>query len=119
MSEKQELKMETYGHGHFIRFACWICGEETAKEGFSARILLDGNTVVADDICRECLKAGPEGIVERAKEYSEYLRNKAEACFERARMLSHMSASDWIFEDAFNKANKEWELEAFGGTNIE
>ena len=95
-----------------MRYSCGICGGQTEKEGFSVTIELP-NIEKIEDVCRQCLDAGPVGASKRALEYAERLKNDILYFEAVAEQLSKIEQCDeWIDSKQFSKlANASWEKE--------
>lgn len=98
-----EYKIEVYSHNVFSSFRCNFCRAGTPKNGVTARLLENGEKTGLDDICPQCLDAGPSGAAARMRETSKNLREWADSLERDANNVEGISVENWATSDDCEK----------------
>ncbi|MBN1451136.1 MAG: hypothetical protein JW963_08995 [Anaerolineales bacterium] len=97
--------------GCFFRWTCDVCGEMQEKDGMKSQVNYDGEG--SFDVCRNCLEAGPEGMIKRGAEHADRLQKYVDALRTELPEVVH-NIAEWK-----TGADYDAQIEAFNDAFVE
>jgi len=90
----EELKTKAWSHNVGSHFSCMLCGGDHRQNMAAVSLVMHGDwkppneimdpvlqkemsAAMLGDVCRDCIKAGPQEAAKRTLDYAKFLRERA------------------------------------------